>query len=142
MADVGADMNKPTWLSSNINLGNIITLGAMLVAGSVGYGQLTNRIENMETYRAERTRQTDEKFAAITRSLEGLPNLSYRVTANEEALKSTNARLDASLQTLSSRVAEMNQLLGSMDTKLAVLTQRLEMASQQRRADAARRGPE
>jgi uncharacterized coiled-coil protein SlyX len=127
-------MNKPTWFSNNLTLGNVITLCAMLVAGSVGYGQLTNRMDNMEAYRVERTKQTDEKFAGIARSLENLPNLAYRVTANEEALKATNARLDASLQTLSQRIAEMNQLLGSVDTKIAVLTQRLEMSTPQRRA--------
>ena len=130
----GSDMNKPTWFSNNLTLGNVITLCVLIVTGAVGYGQLTNRIENMEAYRVERTRTTDEKFATITRSLENLPNLAYRVTANEEALKATNARLDASLQTLSARVAEMNQFLGSIDTKIAVLTQRLESAAPNRRA--------
>ncbi len=127
-------MNKPTWFSNNLTLGNVITLCVIMIGGAVGYGQLTNRIENMEAYRVERTKQTDEKFSNISRSLENLPNLAYRVTANEEALKATNARLDASLQTLSARVAEMNQLLGSVDTKIAVLTQRLEMEAQGRRA--------
>lgn len=134
MAGEGADMQKPNWLTSNINLGNIITLIAMLVGGAVGYGQLTNRIQNMETYRVERTRQTDEKFAAITRALEGLPNLSYRVTAQEEALKATNQRVDVSLANISQRLAEINQALGGLDTKVAVLTQRLEMQVPGRRA--------
>ena len=98
-----------TVLSGETGAGKSLIVDAlMLVGGAVGYGQLTNRIQNMETYRVERTRQTDEKFAAITRALEGLPNLSYRVTAQEEALKATNQRVDVSLANISQRLAEIN----------------------------------
>jgi uncharacterized protein YlxW (UPF0749 family) len=138
MAQEGSEMNKPSWFSNNLTLGNIITLCAMLMAGAVGYGQLANRMENMEVYRVERSRQTDEKFASISRVLEGLPNLSYRVTATEESLKSTNQRVDASLANISARLSEINQALGSLDTKVAVLTQRIETNTSQRRADAGR----
>lgn len=135
MAHEGADMQRPTWFSNNLTLGNVITLCVLMVGGAVGYGQLTNRIENMEAYRVERTKQTDEKFANITRALENLPNLAYRVTAQEEGLKATNQRVDSSLATISSRLAEINQALGALDTKVQVLTQRLELTAPQRRAE-------
>lgn len=140
MADTsgGGDMNRPTWFTNNLTLGNVVTLVVLLAGGSYAYGRLENRIDNIDTYRVERSRVTDEKFAGLTKSLENLPQLAFRITANEEGLKATNARLDASLQTLSARIAEMNQLLGSVDTKIAVLTQRLEMTAPQRRAEAAR----
>jgi len=134
----GSDMNRPTWFTNNLTLGNVVTLVVLLAGGSYAYGRLENRIDNIDTYRVERARVTDEKFAGIARSLENLPQLAFRVTANEEALKSTNQRLDASLQTLSARIAEMNQLLGSIDTKVQVLTQRFEMTTPQRRAEATR----
>jgi uncharacterized coiled-coil protein SlyX len=123
-------VNKPT-LSGVITLGNLINLLPLLlvlITGSMAYGQLTLRMENMETYRVERARLTDGKFEAITKVLEKIPNLEYRVIAQEEALKATNQRVDHSLQNISQRLAEINQALGSLDTKVAVLTQRLEMS--------------
>ncbi|KTR04992.1 hypothetical protein NS365_13245 [Aureimonas ureilytica] len=123
----GGNMQKPSWFSNNLTLGNVITLITMLCAGIYGYGKLENRVENVDRNQSRVEMLSNEKFAAITRTVEAIPNLAYRITAQEEALKQTNARLDASLQTLSQRIAEMNQLLGSVDTKIAVLTQRLEM---------------
>lgn len=134
MAAEGTDMKQPSWLQNNINLGNIPTLAGMLTVFAFGYGSISEKIASMERFRSERTVQTDEKFAAITRALENLPNLSYRVTAQEEALKATNARVDISLNNISARLAEINQALGGLDTKVAVLTQRLETAAPGRRA--------
>lgn len=153
-------MNKPSWFQTNLNLGNILTLGAMLLAGAYGYGQLTERIDgkfvqvsndakasteklgaridNIEAFRIERVRQTDAKFADIAQLLQALPNLTYRVTAQEEAMKATNARVDQSLSNISARLAEINVALGNLDTRVAVLTQRFDSAQPQRRAEAGR----
>ena len=139
MAEADRDMQKPVF-SGQINIGNVITLFGMLVAFAFGYGALNTKIENMESYRTERTRQTDAKFAEQAALLRDLPSMSYRLTANEEALKATNARVEASISNISQRLAEMNQYMGAIDTKLAVLTQRLENADG-RRASLRVTGP-
>ncbi|UHD44019.1 hypothetical protein LUX29_13130 [Aureimonas altamirensis] len=139
MAEAGTAMNKPHW-TSQINLGNIITLVVVMSGLAFGYGQLNNKIEQMEVFRSERTRQTDAKFAEQSALLRDIPNMSYRIAANEEALKATNARVEASISNISLRLAEINQALGSIDTKVAVLTQRLENADG-RRASLRVTGP-
>lgn len=125
MAEADRDMNKLQW-TSQINLGNIITLAVMLVGGAIAWGSMTNKIDNLEAYRVERVRQTDARFAEMGALLKDLPNLNYRITSQEEALKATNARVDASLSNISERLAEINQALGGLSTQVAVLTQRLE----------------
>lgn len=125
MAEAGTAMNKPNW-TSQINLGNIITLIVMLVGGAIAWGNMTTKIDSLDSYRIERSRQTDAKFAEQSALLRDIPNMSYRIAANEEALKATNARVEASISNISLRLAEINQALGSIDTKVAVLTQRLE----------------
>lgn len=124
----GEPMRSPSWFQANLTLGNVLVLATLLGGGSFAYGQLNNKIDNLDAYRTERSRQTDAKFAEINAALRGLPELTYRVTAQEEALKATNARVDTSLQNISARLAEINQALGGLSTSVAVLTQRFETA--------------
>lgn len=135
MQPSGDDMNKPSWFSTNLTLGNIVTLVVILSGGVYGYGKLESRVETIVKDQARVEVAANEKFASIARSLENVPNLAYRITAQEEALRATNQRVDASLANISQRLAEINQALGSLDTKVAVLTQRLELSVPQRRAE-------
>ncbi|WP_156419995.1 hypothetical protein [Aureimonas sp. N4] len=134
MAGEGADMQKPSWFSTNLTLGNVLVLVTMTVGGAVIYGRLENTIETQAITIAS----LKADFAKMDDKLDDLPRLNFRVTAQEEALKATNQRVDVSLSNISQRLAEINQALGGLDTKVAVLTQRIELqTSTGRRADAA-----
>ena len=91
-------------------------------------------MEALERSRYAAVNFVDSRLADIQKATDTIPNIAYRITAQEEALKATNARVDASLTTISARLAEINQAIGSLSTQMAVLAQRIDQGAPQRRS--------
>lgn len=136
-------MHAPSW-RNDISIGNLLSIGAMLLAVGGTWTVTSYRIDAIERDRIVRADKIDARFAELGRSVSDIPQLSYRVTAAEAEMKGFNQRLDNSFRTISDRLdrlaeataagtAGLSSQIGALDTKVAVITQRLEGAAPDRR---------
>ncbi|WP_102959835.1 hypothetical protein [Mangrovicella endophytica] len=143
-------MNRPSWFQTQLSVGNLLSIGTMIVGLAASWTSMNGRLNMMEEFRKTRTQQTDAKFTDLGNKIAELPQLSYRVTAAEMALKAINDRLDTSFRAISERLdrsaestskglSEISASVGALDTRVAVLTQRLEMLPRDQRADMSER---
>lgn len=132
-------MNAPHW-QNVISVGNMISIGAMLIAVGGSYATITVGISNLEQARAQREAKVDQRFDRIERQTADLPQIAYRMTNAEAQIQAFNDRLDASFHTISERLdrlaetsaagtAALSSQIGALDTKVAVITQRLEQVT-------------
>ena len=137
-------MQAPTWQNA-LSLGNMISVGTMLIAVGSSYAVLNYRMDQAEKYRIERSAQTDGRFADLGRATAQIPQLAYRMDNAEAQLRSLSERLDASFRAIGERLDRLaeaqaagNQALSAqingLDRSVAVITQRLEERERRDRA--------
>ncbi|WP_156771719.1 hypothetical protein [Labrys sp. WJW] len=123
-------MQKPTWWSNNLSLGNVITIVMLVFGMGVGWQKLEANDLAAETWRKDRDKAIDELRVKVA-PIEGL---IYRLGQQEANVAQINARVDRAVDSISDQLKELRKDVGQVGTAVAVLTRSIE--TQGRRDDA------
>jgi chromosome segregation ATPase len=129
--DKSMPMQKAT-LAMNFNIPTLLSVGGVIVAMVTGWADVNSRIENMEAYRADRSRSTDANFAAINMQLGQLSNIPYRVQQTETRLEETGKRIDRLSETIINSLDNIRKDLNGLSTRVEVMSGKLDTLADRR----------
>jgi TolA-binding protein len=93
------------------------------------------RVETMESYRVQRSAQTDKNFGEINQKLAPLSELQNMQTRAEQNLKATNERIDRIVESFSGRFDQLITAVNQVKVDVGTLTGEIRALSPGKRAE-------
>ncbi len=130
-------MHTPSWLSTKLDIGHILTIGGMIVAVTLGWAKLDANQQallswqnNQDKAYAERRAVTDARFTALEAKIAPLEAVQFRLGKQEADTVAANARIDRIVDSFSEQLKELRKDVNAVGTKVEVLTRSLEDRNQ------------
>lgn len=136
-ADKGSEM-AVKW---DFNLGTLIPVGLALFSGAIYINtQLTSleaRLTQSESFRAQRTAQTDANFVQLTSAVRAMQdnsakqnadigNLTYRMGQGEARQQEADKRMDRIADSVLSAVDSIKRDINALNTRIELMTQKID----------------
>lgn len=137
----GDAVQKPSWISANLNIPTILTVGGMFYAGVTAYNNLTYQQTEEKAYRIERAGQTDTRFANIENQLRQFneQNVPYRITVVEQDIKASRERMDRFAETIVGALDVIKRDINAGSSDIRVLG--TQISSMERKLDELSKQP-
>lgn len=123
-------MQKPSWISSTFDAGNLITLAVLLIGAVTAWNRMDSNQQSLQAWQTQRDKEyserrafTDSRFSAIESKIQPLDAILYRLGKQESETSSTNARIDRVVDTFSDTLKELRNDVNAVGTKVEVLQQ-------------------
>lgn len=125
----------------DINLGTLIPIGLALFSGAIYINtQLTSleaRLTQSESFRAQRTAQTDSNFVQLTSAVRSMQNdsarqsadignLTYRMGQGEARQQESDKRIDRIAESVLSAVDSIKRDINTLNTRVELMTQKID----------------
>jgi len=122
-------MQRPSWISSTFDAGNLITLAVILVTVVTAWNRMeANQAANLawqinqDKAYAEIRSNTEARFVAIETKIAPVDSIVYRLTKAEGEIINTNVRVDRIVDSFGDRLEVLRKDINSVGTKVEVLT--------------------
>lgn len=119
-------MQKPSWWSNNLSLGNAITIGMLVFSIGFGWAKVEASAEANENWR----REYDRKIEELKTKVAPVEGMTYRMGQQEASMNAINARVDRAVDAITDQLKELRKDVGSVNTSIAVLTRSIDARRQ------------
>lgn len=121
------------WL--RINVPSVAAAISAAVVITLYVSTLSGKIETMSTTQNTRSLIVDKTLENMSKQLDPLRNVPYRVDRLEAGLLATNNRIDQTMQIVGGKVDSLGERLNDLTTKVEVLANKIDSLTPQNKAE-------